>query len=269
MLLEIRDLAISFRAGRTLQPAVDGLSLSVAAGQTVGLVGESGCGKTVSALAVLGLLPPAATVPRGSIRFDGAELLTATPAARRALRGARIALIAQDPLAALNPVHPVGAQVAEVIRLHGGGTRAAAWARAVEALREVGLPDPAQRAHDYPHQLSGGQRQRVGIAMAIACRPALLIADEPTTALDVSVQAQILDLLRRLQAEHRMGLLLITHDLGIVAELADQVTVMRAGRVVEQQAVGPLFAAPREDYTKGLLAAVPRIDRPVERLASV
>ncbi len=255
-LLVVDNLQVGFGAD---QLAVDGLSLTVAAGQTAGLVGESGCGKTVSALTILGLLPSGATVRGGSVTFDGQSLLSLAPDARRRLRGRSLALVSQDPLAALNPVYTVGEQVAEMLRYHERLPARPAWQRAVEHLAEVGLPAPAQRALDYPHQLSGGQRQRVVIAMAIACRPRLLVADEPTTALDVSVQAQILALLRRLQETHGMAVLLITHDLGIVAQLADTVTVMRHGRVVEQAATTVLFDSPRSDYTRELLAARPAL----------
>jgi peptide/nickel transport system ATP-binding protein/oligopeptide transport system ATP-binding protein len=267
-LLDITGLRIAF-PGRPPLLAVDGLSLTVQAGQTTALVGESGCGKTVSALAVLGLVPPPGRVLGGRIDFEGRDVAGLPPRALRHLRGAAIGLVPQDPLAALNPVHTVGAQVAEAVRAHRPVSRAVAWRMAVEALGAVGLPAAAQRAHDYPHQLSGGQRQRVMIAMAVVLEPRLLIADEPTTALDVSVQAQILDLLRGLQTERGMGLLLITHDLGVVAEMADAVTVMRAGRVVEQADVKSLFAQPRAAYTRGLLAAVPRLDGRRERLATV
>ncbi len=268
-LLEIDNLRLVFGSGAAEQVAVDGLSLQVTAGRTEGLVGESGCGKSVTAWSVLGLLPPGGRVTGGRIVFDGRDLLALPEPELRALRGAAIGLVSQDPLAALNPVHTVGGQVAEVVRLHLRLSRRQAWDRAVEVLAEVGLPAPAQRSRDYPHQLSGGQRQRVAIAMAIACRPRLLIADEPTTALDVSVQAQILDLLRRLRDEHELAMLLITHDLGVIAETCDTVTVMRAGQVVEQAPVGELFAAPREAYTRALMAAVPRLEGGADRLVAL
>ena len=264
-LLSVRGLRVAFRS----TVVVDGLDLAVEAGSTTALVGESGCGKSISALTVMGLVPWPGQMVGGEIEFEGRLMSSLSADERRRLRGARIGLVSQDPLAALNPVHSIGAQVAEAHRAHARLSQREAWALAVESLAEVGLPSPAQRAHDYPHQLSGGQRQRVVIAMAIARRPALLIADEPTTALDVSVQAQILDLLRRLQAEHNMGLLLITHDLGVVAEMADRVTVMRGGRVMEQADVRSLFAAPAHPYTRALLAAVPRLDERRERLAVV
>jgi oligopeptide/dipeptide ABC transporter ATP-binding protein len=223
------------------------------------LVGESGCGKTVTALAVLRLLPPAARLEAEAITLRGRELTLLTEREMRAVRGKDLAMIFQEPLTALNPVYPVGEQIAEGLRLHENLNRRVAWERAVEALREVGIPDPRQRAREYPHQLSGGLRQRAMIAMAMAGRPSLLIADEPTTALDVSVQAQILDLLLHLQAERRMSLLLITHDLGIVAEMAHQVAVMYAGHIVEQADVKTLFARPWHPYTQGLLASLPKL----------
>ncbi len=265
-LLVIEDLGIEFATRQGPVRAVDGLSLTIGVGETVGLVGESGCGKSATALAVLGLLASNGRVTAGSIRFAGRDLLAMPADQRRRLRGDAIGFVSQDPLAALNPVHPIGAQVAEVLRLHRPVTRRQAWSGAVEALAEVGLPEPARRARDFPHQLSGGQRQRVMIAMAMVCRPQLLVADEPTTALDVSVQAQILDLMRRLQAEHTMAIWLITHDLGVVAEMARRVTVMRDGRQVEEAAVEDLYRQPKEAYTRQLLAAVPRLDQRRERL---
>lgn len=265
-LLVIEDLVIEFTTRQGPVRAVDGLSLTIGAGETVGLVGESGCGKSATALAVLGLLAGNGRVTSGRISFDGADVLTMPADQRRRLRGDAIGFVSQDPLAALNPVHPIGAQVAEALRQHRQVTRSAAWSQAVEALAAVGLPDPARRARDFPHQLSGGQRQRVMIAMAMICRPRLLLADEPTTALDVSVQAQILDLMRRLQAEHNMAIWLITHDLGVVAEMARRVTVMRDGRQVEEADAADLFARPQHAYTRQLLAALPRLDQRRERL---
>jgi peptide/nickel transport system ATP-binding protein len=248
--------------------AVDGVSFAVPAETTVALVGESGSGKSVSAMAVMGLLPPSARVG-GSVRFQGQELVGASAARLRALRGARIAMVFQEPMSSLNPVLPVGEQIAEVLRLHRRASARAARARAVELLDEVGLPEPAQRVRAYPHQLSGGQQQRAMIAMALACEPRLLIADEPTTALDVTIQAQLLELLRRLRREHRMSLLFITHDLGVVAELADQVVVMRGGRVLERASAGALFAAPTHPYTRALLACRPPLDARPRRLAVI
>jgi peptide/nickel transport system ATP-binding protein len=258
MLLQVTNLTVRFTTPRASFNAVDEVSFSVAEGETLALVGESGCGKTVTALAVLRLLPPAARLEAEAITLRGRELTLLTEREMRAVRGKDLAMIFQEPLTALNPVYPVGEQIAEGLRLHENLNRRVAWERAVEALREVGIPDPRQRAREYPHQLSGGLRQRAMIAMAMAGRPSLLIADEPTTALDVSVQAQILDLLLHLQAERRMSLLLITHDLGIVAEMAHQVAVMYAGHIVEQADVKTLFARPRHPYTRGLFASIPR-----------
>ncbi|MBI2302880.1 MAG: ABC transporter ATP-binding protein [Armatimonadetes bacterium] len=247
-LLQIEQLQIAF--GRVA--AVDGLSLAVEAGRTTALVGESGSGKSVSALSVLGLLPPAAQVTGGRILFDGADLLTLSAEEHRRVRGRAIGFVSQDPLAALNPVYRILPQVEEAVLAHQRLPRTEARERAYEALEVVGL---GHRARQFPHQLSGGQRQRVVIGMAIVSRPRLLIADEPTTALDVNVQREILDLLLKLRDELGMGLWLITHDLAVVAETADTVTVMQAGRVVEQNGVFELFAAPRELYTRQLLAA--------------
>jgi len=256
-LLDIRGLQTSFHTRAGTVRAVDSVDLSVARGETVALVGESGSGKSVTAYSVLRLLPRGqGAITGGSIRFDGTELTTLPEAAMRALRGNRISMIFQEPLSALNPVLSIGWQIAEAIRLHRPAGRREAWARAVDLLAQVGIPSPAQRVHDHPHQLSGGMRQRAVIAIALACEPDLLIADEPTTALDVTTQAQILDLLRTLQAERGMGLLLITHDLGVVAEVADRAAVMYAGRVVEQAPVRTLFDAPSHPYTEGLLASL-------------
>jgi oligopeptide/dipeptide ABC transporter ATP-binding protein len=223
----------------------------------------------MTALCVMRLLPAPGAVTAGRIVFDGADLRTLPERDMRALRGARIAMIFQEPMTALNPVLTVGAQVAEGLRIHRPVSRRAAWARAVELLAEVGIPEPAARAHDYPHQLSGGMRQRIMIAMAIACEPDLLIADEPTTALDVTIQAEILDLLRRLRQERGMGVLLITHDLGVVAEQADRVAIMYAGRIIEEAPVGQLFAAPAHPYTKALLRSMPSLGRRRDRLETI
>ena len=256
-LLEIRGLQTSFQTRAGVVRAIDGVDLRVERGETVALVGESGSGKSVTAYSILQLLPKGqGRITGGSIRFDGTELTTLPEAGLRALRGNRISMIFQEPLSALNPVLSVGWQIVEAIRLHRRVGRRAAWEQAVELLAHVGIPSPAQRAHDHPHQLSGGMRQRAVIAIALACEPDLLIADEPTTALDVTTQAQILELLKRLQAERGMGLLLITHDLGVVAEVADRAAVMYAGRVVEQAPVQALFEAPAHPYTQGLLASL-------------
>ena len=265
-LLAVRDLQVSFRTESGVPaPALRGVSFEVPENTTVALVGESGSGKSVSAMAVLGLLPGNARVS-GEIRFEGQSLIGAPPARLRALRGARLSVVFQEPMSSLNPVFPVGEQIAEVLRLHRRLAPAAARARAIELLDEVGLPEPGLRARAFPHQLSGGQQQRVMIAMAIACEPRLLIADEPTTALDVTIQAQILDLLRRLQRQRRMSMLFITHDLGVVGELADRVVVMRGGRVLEAGATAAVFTAPAHPYTRALLACRPSMERRPARL---
>jgi peptide/nickel transport system ATP-binding protein len=256
--LEIRGLRTTFHTGRGTFPAVDGVDLALFPGETLGVVGESGCGKTVTALSVLRLLaePPAA-IESGEILFEGRDLLRLSPEELRAVRGRRIAMIFQEPMTSLNPVFRVGDQIDEALRVHGAGDRDARRARVIELLGRVGIPAPEERMRDYPHQLSGGMRQRVMIAMALACDPAVLIADEPTTALDVTIQAQILELLRELQRGERMAVLLITHDLGVIAETAQRVAVFYAGRVVESGAVAELFRSPRHPYTHGLLRAVP------------
>jgi len=268
-LLEVRDLVVEFDTPRGAVRAVDGVSLTLARGATLGLVGESGCGKSVTSLAVMRLLEPNARVARGSIRFDGVDLLALDERRMRALRGARMAMIFQEPMTSLNPVFTVGAQIGETLRVHQGLGKGAARARAVELMRLVEIPDAERRARAYPHELSGGMRQRVMIAMAIACEPMLLVADEPTTALDVTIQAQILDLLRGLKDRLGMSLLLITHDLGVVAAETDEVAIMYAGRVVERAPTEPLFAAPAHPYTAALLASLPRLERRAERLAAI
>ncbi|MEU7897924.1 ABC transporter ATP-binding protein [Nonomuraea sp. NPDC049152] len=256
-LLEVEALTVRF-PGVT---AVDGLSFDLDKGRVLGLVGESGCGKSVTSLAVMGLLRDAET--EGGIRFDGQDLLAGRPKAVRRLRGDRLAMIFQDPLSSLNPYYPVGFQIAEAYKAHRRAGRAAARAVVVRMLERVGIPEAERRARDYPHQFSGGMRQRVMIAMALCLEPELIIADEPTTALDVTVQAQILALLDELRTEYGTAVLLITHDLGVVAGMADEVLVMREGREVERGEVMELFDRPREPYTRRLLAAVPRVDRPV------
>jgi oligopeptide/dipeptide ABC transporter ATP-binding protein len=266
-LLSVTDLRASFAVrGRTAR-AVDGISFHIAPNETVGLVGESGCGKSVTALSIRRLIRPQGTIDAGSvIEFEGQDLLTLADPAMRAIRGARIAMVFQEPMTSLNPVFTVGDQVAEVARVHRRAPRREAWDQAVAMLGQAGLPDPAARAKDYPHQLSGGMRQRVMIAMALLLDPALLIADEPTTALDVTIQAQILELIASLQARMGMSVLLITHDLGVIAERAQRVLVMYAGQIVEEAPVGTIFRAPAHPYTRGLLAAVPRIGAARERL---
>jgi peptide/nickel transport system ATP-binding protein len=264
-LLEIRDLVTEFATEHGVVRAVDGVSFEVARRQTVGVVGESGCGKSVTALSVMRLIAdPPGRIASGSIRYAGKELLTLPDREMRAIRGNRIAMIFQEPMTSLNPVFTAGHQVAEAVQLHQGKSKREALEVAAEMFRKVGIPSPEERLDAYPHQLSGGMRQRVMIAMALACKPDVLIADEPTTALDVTIQAQILDLLRSLQAELGMSVLLITHDLGVVAETCDEVVVMYAGRVVERAATAALFAAPRHHYTAGLLRSVPRVPAPGE-----
>ena len=257
-LLAIRDLVTEFRTERGVVRAVDGVSFEIPRQRTLGVVGESGCGKSVTALSIMRLIAsPPGRIASGAIQYDGKDLLALTEPAMRAIRGNRIAMIFQEPMTSLNPVFTVGEQVAEAVRLHQRKSRREALAVAIEMFRVVGIPAPDERVHSYPHELSGGMRQRVMIAMALACKPDLLIADEPTTALDVTIQAQILDLLRQLQRDLGMSILLITHDLGVVAETCDEVVVMYAGRVVERAATEALFAAPRHHYTAGLLRSVP------------
>ena len=251
-------------------PAVDGVSLSVARGRTLGIVGESGCGKSMLSLSVMRLVPPPGLVAAGRVVFDGQDLLTLNSAAMRAVRGKRIAMIFQEPMTSLNPVFTVGDQITEAMRAHDReASKAELRRRTVAALDRVRIPAAAQRMDDYPHQLSGGMRQRVMIAMALSCSPDLLIADEPTTALDVTVQAQILDLLRDLQAQTGMAIVLITHDLGVVAEMADEVAVMYAGRVVERARGADIFDDPQHPYTLGLLGSVPRIEETRDRLLAI
>jgi peptide/nickel transport system ATP-binding protein len=267
-LLELAGLTISIPTENGTVEAVRGMDLAIAPGETLGIVGESGSGKTMLALSILGLLPGSARVT-GSVKLDGTELLGASQAQWRRVRGNRVAMVFQDPMTALNPMYTIGWQVAECIRLHRKAGRAAAWSRAVELLGDVGLPDPAQLARRFPHELSGGMRQRVVIAMAIANEPGLLIADEPTTALDVTVQAQILDMLRVIRRRTGAAMILISHDLGVVAGVADRVLVMYAGKAVEVGRVDDVFARPAMPYTAGLLASLPSLDRRNERLAFI
>ncbi|NWF65742.1 MAG: ABC transporter ATP-binding protein [Chloroflexi bacterium] len=257
-LLEIKGLSTVFHTELGLARAVDNISLSVEPGKVLGVVGESGCGKSITSLSILRLVPPPGEIVSGEIVFDGQNLLSLSEANMRSIRGNKIALIPQDPMTSLNPVYTVGDQIIEAIELHQKVDRKQARARAIEALEKVRIPQAAARIDDYPHQFSGGMRQRVMIAMALSCNPQLLIADEPTTALDVTVQAQILDLLRAIQKEQNMSIILITHDLGVVAEMCDYVAVMYAGSVVERASVKELFADPKHPYTVGLLQSVPR-----------
>jgi peptide/nickel transport system ATP-binding protein len=260
--LRVEELRTEFRTDDGVVAAVDGVSLEVRAGETLALVGESGSGKSITALSILRLVPePAGRIVAGHVWFRGRDLMTLPAAAMRRVRGREIAMVFQEPMTSLNPVFTCGDQIAETLVLHERLGRAAARARTIELLRQVGIPAPEQRVDEYPHQLSGGMRQRVMIAMALACRPALLIADEPTTALDVTIQAQILELLRRLQAELGMALLLITHDLGVVAGVADRVSVLYAGQVVESCDAAAVFRQGRHPYTAGLLASLPRLGR--------
>ena len=269
-LLEIENLKVIFHGDRgSATHAVDGLDLTIQRGQTLGLVGESGCGKTATTLSVMGLLPKASAEVSGRIRFDGAELLSLPDRAMRNLRGDRLAMIFQEPMTSLNPSYSIGEQIAESLVRHRGLSRGEARARTVELLRLVKIPSPEQRVDDYPHRLSGGMRQRAMIALALACDPELLIADEPTTALDVTIQAQILALMRELKASTGIAIILITHDLGVVAEICDHVAVMYAGEIVEYAPVGALFATPQHPYTIGLLGSIPRLDVKAEELAAI
>ncbi|MGZ4354454.1 MAG: ABC transporter ATP-binding protein [Gaiellaceae bacterium] len=260
-LLEVRDLRTSFFTREGQVRAVDGISFSVEKGRTLGLVGESGCGKSVTALSIMGLLPqPPARIVGGEALFDGRDLTTLRERQLEDLRGREIAMIFQDPMTSLNPTLTIGTQITETLRRHFDLSRQAARKRAVELLEEVHIPDAARRLDDYPHRYSGGMRQRVMIAIAISCHPRLLIADEPTTALDVTVQAGILDLLEELRQQHEMAMILITHDMGVVAEAADEVAVMYAGQIVEQASVLDLFDRPEHPYTEALLGALPQIE---------
>jgi dipeptide transport system ATP-binding protein len=256
-LLEIKNLTVSFDTSVGLFKAVEGIDLSVDAREVLAIVGESGSGKSVEMLAVMGLLPPTATVTADKMEFDGRNLLTMSRAEKRQIVGRDIAMIFQEPVASLNPCFTVGFQIEEVLRFHLGMDKQARHARAIELLEQVGIADAEQRLKSFPHQMSGGQCQRVMIAMAIACNPKLLIADEPTTALDVTIQKQILDLLVRLQAQHGMGLIMITHNIGVVAETADRVVVQYRGRKMEESDVLTLFTAPKSAYTRALLSALP------------
>jgi len=262
-LLQVRDLITAFDTDAGLIRAVDHVSFDISRGKTLGIVGESGCGKSVTAMSLVRLLPqPAGKILHGEVLFKGRDLTRLRPDDIRKVRGNEIGVIFQEPMTALNPVHRIGKQLSECFLVHKKYSKKEAWDAAIEMLRLVKIPAPELRAGDYPHQLSGGMRQRVVIAMALALKPDLIIADEPTTALDVTVQAQILDLMKRLQAEMGMSVILITHDLGVIAETCDEVVVMYGGRVVERAPVKELFARPLHAYTRGLLASIPRLETP-------
>jgi len=269
VLLQIEQLTTQFRTERGIFPAISNLSLTVNKGEIVCIVGESGSGKTVASLSVMQLLPPAGSIASGEIRFEGRNLLALDQKELRKIRGRSIAMIFQDPMMALDPVYPCGEQIMEVIRIHTRTSRKEQRARALELLEQVGIPHPERVMKAYPHELSGGMCQRVVIAMALACNPKLLIADEPTTALDVTVQAQILELLKKIRREFGMSILMITHDLGVVAEMADRVAVMYAGQVVEEGEVRSIFHHPRHPYTQGLIRSIPHLDKPSDKLYSI
>ena len=266
-MLQVSHLTTVFDSPSGPLTAVDEVSFEVGPGETLGLVGESGCGKSVTALSIMQLVRPPGRIAAGQILFKGRDLLALRESELRAIRGAEIALIFQEPMTALNPVFTIGDQIAEALTVHGKASGAAAKQRAVELLQSVRIPNAAARLHDYPHQLSGGQRQRVLIAIAVACRPSLIIADEPTTALDVTIQAEILDLLREMKTAYNLSLLLVTHDLGVIAETADRVAVMYAGRIVEHGPVRDVLRHPQHPYTRGLLASMPGPSR--ERLRTI
>jgi peptide/nickel transport system ATP-binding protein len=268
-LLEIKDLKTYFSTDDGIVKAVDGVSFSVERGQTLGIVGESGSGKSVTCLTIMGLNNPRNTISTGEALFNGEDLLTASPRRLREIRGNDIAMIFQDPMTSLNPVHTVGTQLVEAVRLHRDVTKAQARARALELLKQVGIPRAERRIDDYPHQFSGGMRQRVMIAMSLVNDPELLIADEPTTALDVTTQAQILALIERLQDDYNSAVIMITHDLGVVAEIADDVVVMYAAEVAEHAPVERIFRKPHHPYTWGLMGSLPRLDTDVERLVQI
>jgi len=270
VLLDVRNLRTHFASERGEVRAVDGVDFRLERGRTLGIVGESGCGKSVTALSIMGLVPqPPGRIAGGEVLLEGEDLLKAPPGRLRDLRGDKLSMIFQEPMTSLNPAFPVGDQIAEALLRHRKLSRSDAHEKAIGMLRKVRIPSPETRAKEYPHQLSGGMRQRVMIAMALACNPALLIADEPTTALDVTIQAQILELMRALRGELGTAIILITHDLGVVAELADDVIVMYAGRVIERAPVPALFAEPQHPYTVGLLGSIPRLDAEQERLSAI
>jgi len=267
MILEVKNLKTQFASGKRLTTAVDGISFSIKEGETLCIVGESGSGKSITSLSVMGLLPKNAITASGEVYYEGQDLLKVKQDGLRKLRGNDIAMIFQEPMTSLNPLLTIGFQVSEPFILHKGLSKKEAWAKATELLDKVGIPMPDKRMKQYPHELSGGMRQRAMIAMAIALNPKLLIADEPTTALDVTIQAQILELLNSLKEEYKMSMMFITHDMGVVAEMADKVMVMYKGKVVEYGTVEDIFNRPQHPYTKNLLAAVPNIDDESELLA--
>ena len=268
-LLEVKDLKISFRTREGTARAVDGVGFEVQSGETLGIVGESGCGKTLIALSIMRLVPAPGCVYNGSILFNGLNVLDLDETAIRRIRGKEISMVFQEPMTSLNPVFTCGDQIQEVLRLHQKMDKGSAWRKVIELFNLVGIPSPEERAHQYPHQFSGGMRQRAMMAMALACRPSLLIADEPTTALDVTVQAQILELLKDLQNQLNMSIIIITHDLGVVAEIAERVIVLYAGRIVEESDVQTLFINPLHPYTTGLLKSIPRIEDSEGRLSTI
>jgi len=265
-LLQVTDLKTFFYTHDGTLPAVDGVSFHINAGETLGLVGESGSGKSITALSLLRLIPDPGKIVSGEIRYAGENLLEKNDLEMRKIRGNKISMIFQEPMTSLNPVFTIGYQIREVLKLHQGLTKKAAWEKAIELLHSVGFAMPEQRVDNYPHQLSGGMRQRAMIAIALSCRPGLLIADEPTTALDMTIQAQILDILKELREKTQMSILLITHDLGVVSEIADRVIVMYAGKIVEMASVEKLFQDPKHPYAKGLLQSMPRIYDKRDRL---
>ena len=268
-LLEIKNLNVRFTGGGRETEVISDLSLSVGHRETLGIVGESGSGKSVTSLAVMRLLPPAASQVKGQVLLNGRDLLTLSPREMESVRGNRIAMIFQEPMTSLNPIHPVGRQIAESVLLHSKATKKEAMTRALELLALCGIPDPEQRMKEFPHQLSGGMRQRVMIAIALACDPELLIADEPTTALDVTIQAQILQLMKTIKRDRDMSILMITHDLGIVYDFCDRVAVVYTGELVEYAPTALLFQSPLHPYTQGLIAALPRLGQPVGRLEAI
>jgi oligopeptide/dipeptide ABC transporter ATP-binding protein len=261
-LIQLKNLTTHFFTPEGVVKAVERVSFGIGKGRTLGVLGESGCGKSVTALSIMRLIPdPPGKILEGEVEFDGSDLLKISPAAMRGVRGKEIAMIFQEPMTSLNPVYTIGDQIAETYVIHQGMNKAEAFQRAVEMLHLVGIPSPERRVHEYPHQLSGGMRQRAMIAMAMACRPKLLIADEPTTALDVTIQAQILDLMLGLQEEVGMAIMIITHDLGVISEVSDEVVVMYAGQVVEYASIETIFLQPRHPYTLGLMASIPQLGR--------